>query len=74
MIKFLDSVLVTARVDCCKNSGRGDATIVQSEYFTVYKWDVYEQLELEQNKLFMLVSVIAGEGTIAAEEERMVDS
>jgi mannose-6-phosphate isomerase len=39
-------------------------TFVQSEYFTVYKWDVHEQLELEQDKPFMLVSVIVEEETI----------
>lgn len=41
---------------------------IESEYFTVYRWDVHDQLELEQDKPFMLVSVIAGEGTIATEE------
>ncbi|MGX1902567.1 hypothetical protein ACT3HK_14690 [Thermolongibacillus altinsuensis] len=39
-------------------------TFVQSEYFTVYKWDVHEQLELEQDKPFMLVSAIVEEGTL----------
>jgi mannose-6-phosphate isomerase class I len=64
MIKFLGSVPVTTQIDCCKNSGRGDTTFVQSEYFTVYKWDVHEQLGLEQDKPFMLVSVIVEEGAI----------
>ncbi|MEK3646547.1 hypothetical protein [Aeribacillus sp. FSL M8-0235] len=45
------------------------ATFVQNEYFTVYKWDVHEQLELEQAEPLMLMSVIAGEGMMAAEEE-----
>jgi mannose-6-phosphate isomerase class I len=62
--KILGSVPVTPQIDCCKNSGRGDTTFVQSKYFTVYKWDVHEQLGLEQDKPFMLVSVIVEEGAI----------
>jgi mannose-6-phosphate isomerase len=51
-----------------KTAGATITTFVESEYFTVYKWDVHEQLELEQDKPFMLVSVIDGEGTIGTEE------
>ncbi|GMB09379.1 mannose-6-phosphate isomerase, class I [Thermolongibacillus altinsuensis] len=51
-----------------KTAGATITTFVESEYFTVYKWDVHEHLELEQDKPFMLVSVIDGEGTIITEE------
>jgi mannose-6-phosphate isomerase len=51
-----------------KTAGATITTFVESEYFTVYKWDVHHQLELEQDKPFMLVSVIDGEGTIVTEE------
>ncbi|RAK20386.1 mannose-6-phosphate isomerase type 1 [Anoxybacillus vitaminiphilus] len=51
-----------------KTAGATITTFVESEYFTVYKWDVHHQLELEQDKPFMLVSVIDGEGTIGTEE------
>ncbi|MGX1982240.1 mannose-6-phosphate isomerase type 1 [Thermolongibacillus altinsuensis] len=51
-----------------KTAGATITTFVESEYFTVYKWDVHEHLELEQDQPFMLVSVIDGEGTIITEE------
>ncbi|MFP3126580.1 mannose-6-phosphate isomerase, class I [Ectobacillus funiculus] len=37
---------------------------IQSDYFTVYKWDVTGELNLKQDTCFMLASVIDGEGTI----------
>jgi mannose-6-phosphate isomerase len=43
-------------------------TYIEGKYFTVYRWDVHDQLELEQDKPFMHVSVIAGEGMIKTEE------
>jgi mannose-6-phosphate isomerase len=43
---------------------------VQSEYFTVYKWDVKSQLEQNQNQPFMLVSVIDGEGMLETAKDK----
>jgi mannose-6-phosphate isomerase len=43
-------------------------TFVESEYFTVYKWDIHGSLEMTQNELFQLVSVIDGSGTMKTEE------
>lgn len=37
---------------------------VSSDYFTVYKWDVKEEVKLNQDQSFMLCSVIAGEGSL----------
>lgn len=39
-------------------------TFAQTEYFSVYKWDVRQSLALAQEHPFMLVSVIAGAGTL----------
>jgi mannose-6-phosphate isomerase len=43
---------------------------VEGQYFTVYKWDVYSRLEMNQDKHFLLVSVIDGEGTLIANDKR----
>lgn len=43
-------------------------TFVESEYFTVFKWDVHSMLEMNQNETFQLVSIIEGTGAIKTEE------
>lgn len=45
-------------------------TFVEGQYFTVYKWDVYSCLEMNQDKHFLLISVINGEGTLIVNDER----
>ncbi|WP_066172814.1 mannose-6-phosphate isomerase, class I [Bacillus marinisedimentorum] len=45
-------------------AGGNVTTLVNSEFFTVYKWEVKTELKLSQDKLFMLGSVIAGEGQL----------
>ncbi|MGM0876531.1 MAG: mannose-6-phosphate isomerase, class I [Bacillota bacterium] len=37
---------------------------VQSNYFSVYKWDVKAEIHLKQDRSFMLCSVVDGEGSI----------
>jgi mannose-6-phosphate isomerase len=43
-------------------------TFVESDFFTVYKWEIYSMLEMSQNESFQLVSVLDGAGTIKTEE------
>lgn len=43
-------------------------TFVETEYFSVYKWDVNGTAQLTQAEPFMLASVIAGEGTLKTAE------
>jgi mannose-6-phosphate isomerase len=45
-------------------------TFVEGQYFTFYKWDVYSRLEMNQDKHFMLVSVIEGGGMLIVKDER----
>jgi mannose-6-phosphate isomerase len=45
-------------------------TFVEEQYFTVYKWDVHSRLEMSQDKHFMLVSVLDGEGTLTVNAEK----
>lgn len=42
---------------------------VDSEYFTVYKWDVDGTAKFEQNQPFMLLSVLEGEAVLSIGEE-----
>ena len=44
--------------------------LMEGDYFTVYKWDVYSFLERIQDKHFLLVSVIDGYGVMKVNEER----
>ncbi|WP_078409108.1 mannose-6-phosphate isomerase, class I [Priestia abyssalis] len=51
----------------------GEATIttfIEEQYFTVYKWDVHSRLEMGQDKPFMLVSVIDGDGMLTVNSEK----
>ncbi len=47
--------------------GGNVTTLVKNEFFTVYKWEVKTELKLTQDKLFMLGSVIAGQGKLTNE-------
>ncbi|MFC7442463.1 mannose-6-phosphate isomerase, class I [Laceyella putida] len=47
-----------------EQAGGTVTTYVRTEYFTVYKWDVRESLELIQSHPFLLISVIDGEGSL----------
>jgi len=49
-----------------------DATIttfVEGDYFTVYKWEVHNRLQMKQDQLFMLISVIEGNGILETKEK-----
>lgn len=39
-------------------------TLVEAEYFSVYKGDINSSIELKQDKPFMIMSVLKGEGSI----------
>ena len=43
---------------------------IESPYFTVEKYELSGQINLENNKAFMLMSVIEGEGILKVEEEK----
>lgn len=43
--------------------------LIQSTYFTVYKYDINGKIELEQNEPFILSSVIEGNGILKVAEE-----
>jgi mannose-6-phosphate isomerase len=45
-------------------------TFVEERYFTVYKWDVHEELNMMQEKPFILASVIDGQGVLHTEDSR----
>lgn len=47
-------------------------TFVQEQYFTVYKWDVHARLAMAQDKHFLLVSVIGGEGTLTVNGDKYI--
>lgn len=49
-------------------------TFVESDYFTVYKWNVHSRLEMVQDKPFMLVSVLEGTGEMETKEETLTIS
>lgn len=56
-----------------KISKMGTSTItayIEEPYFTVYKWDIHSCLEMKQDKSFMLVSVIEGDGKLTVNGER----
>ncbi|MDM5299644.1 mannose-6-phosphate isomerase, class I [Bacillus pumilus] len=40
-------------------------TCVKAEYFSVYKWEIDQKVELSQDHPFLLCSVIKGEGSLA---------
>ena len=44
-------------------------TYIQSEYFAVYKWDLNGESTIEQNKKFMIISVLDGEGTLFTDKD-----
>jgi mannose-6-phosphate isomerase len=44
-------------------------TFVESDYFTVHKWELEGSAKLEQNHSFELVSVISGSGSLIKGEE-----
>lgn len=44
--------------------GLKSTTFVECEYFTVHKWELNGQAVLEQDKKFLLLSVIDGEGAL----------
>jgi mannose-6-phosphate isomerase len=39
-------------------------TFVECDYFTVHKWELNGQAQLEQDQKFLLISVIEGEGAL----------
>jgi mannose-6-phosphate isomerase len=45
-------------------------TFVEEQYFTVSKWHVYSRLEMTQDKPFMSVSLIDGNGKLTVNDER----
>jgi mannose-6-phosphate isomerase len=45
-------------------------TFVESDYFTVHKWELEGSAKLEQNQSFELVSVISGSGSLTKDEEK----
>lgn len=47
-----------------EKDGANITTYVQNEFFSVYKWDVASEATFTQEKPFMLVSVLDGEGTL----------
>lgn len=50
--------------------GMTKITFIESPYFAVEKYEVKGQINLDNNKAFMLMSVIEGEGILKVEEER----
>ncbi|MBY0074711.1 mannose-6-phosphate isomerase, class I [Priestia aryabhattai] len=47
-------------------------TFIQCDYFTLYKWDIFNQLKVKQDQPFMLASVIKGKGSIKMAEQEYV--
>lgn len=45
-------------------------TFVESEFFTVYKWDVKGKATFEMNDKYLLMSVINGEGSLVYQQEK----
>ncbi|WP_280169439.1 mannose-6-phosphate isomerase, class I [Priestia megaterium] len=45
-------------------------TFIKSDYFTVSKWIIKDQLSMKQNQLFMLFSVIEGKGFLETNKEK----
>ncbi|MGN1402407.1 MAG: mannose-6-phosphate isomerase, class I [Bacillus sp. (in: firmicutes)] len=51
-----------------KKCGVTITTFVETDFFSVYKWDVEGQAIMNQDQLFMLVSIIDGEGDLITDE------
>lgn len=50
-----------------------DASItrfVQNNFFSVYKWDIYGEASFIQDKVFLLISVIEGEGILQKDSQQ----
>ncbi|MGG1073093.1 mannose-6-phosphate isomerase, class I [Priestia megaterium] len=47
-------------------------TFIECDYFTVYKWNIFNQLKVKQDRPFMLASVIKGEGILKTVEKEYV--
>lgn len=47
-----------------------ETTLVESEFFNVYKYDVKEKISLENNKPFIILNIIKGKGEISTETEK----
>lgn len=72
--KAIDVITVphtVSKVDSAyiKVQGGTITTFTEEDYFSVYKWDVKQCMELVQDSLFTLGSVISGKGTLYIEGE-----
>jgi mannose-6-phosphate isomerase len=52
-----------------KRDGHTVTTFVETEYFTVYKWEITEKADFKQDKPFLLMSVINGDGKLTVGKE-----
>ncbi len=50
-------------------SGAELTTFVETEFFSVYKWTIHAKTSFQQDQLFMLLSVIEGEGILKTTED-----
>ncbi|CAH0346469.1 mannose-6-phosphate isomerase, class I [Bacillus sp. CECT 9360] len=55
--------------DVQEKSGVKITTFVEAEYFSVYKWDVNGEADFNQDKPFLLFSILNGEGLLKVGEE-----
>ena len=53
-----------------KKGGLEITKFIESEYFTVYKWDINGQALFTKEQPFLLVSALEGEGTLIVEGEK----
>lgn len=52
-----------------KRDGHTVTTFVETEYFTVYKWEITEKADFKRDKPFLLMSVINGDGKLTVGKE-----
>lgn len=70
--KALDVVSIPHRIATVEPvqqllQGAAITTFAEEEYFSVYKWDVYEEYQMKQDTHFIIGSVIEGAGTLHTE-------
>ncbi|MEC1524511.1 mannose-6-phosphate isomerase, class I [Neobacillus niacini] len=59
---------VTPKVE--KRENATVTTFIESEFFSVYKWDIHGKTSFSQGRHYLLVSVVDGEGTLIHAGER----
>jgi len=60
---------IETNIESCEENGATITTYIKSEFFSVYKWNVHQEATFTQDKPFMLISVLNGEGILKHENE-----